>query len=121
MKRAAVASVIVAGVAALGTGAAVVEAGTSTAPAAPTKKEIARWRPFFQARCAACHTLADAKTHGRIGPDLNKLKPPYAKTVTQITRGGGTGLGVMPKFGDVLKPAEIRSLSRYVYWASRRR
>ncbi len=100
---------------------AVVGARTAGAPPAPTKKELARWRPFVQVRCGQCHTLADAKTRGRIGPNLNKLKPPYAKIVLQLTRGGGTGLGVMPKFSDVLKPAEIRSLSRYVYWASRRR
>ena len=100
---------------------AVVLARVSAAPAPPTKKEIARWRPFFKARCGTCHTLADAKTHGRIGPNLNKVRPPYAKIVLQITNGGGTGLGVMPKFGDVLTRAEIRALSRYVYWASRRR
>lgn len=60
--------------------------------------------------CAICHTLADAGAAGKIGPNLDTLKPDEAKVRTAVT----SGVGVMPAFGDMLSEEEIATVSRYV-------
>ena len=52
-------------------------------------------KDLFIARCGGCHTLADAKTTGTAGPDLDQLVPPAA-VVEQALAKGGTGSGLMP-------------------------
>ncbi|MEN3280277.1 MAG: quinohemoprotein ethanol dehydrogenase, partial [Solirubrobacteraceae bacterium] len=53
--------------------------------------------------CAGCHTLADAKATGKVGPDLDQLKPDEQTTQRQVTNGGGA----MPAFKGQLSDAEI--------------
>jgi mono/diheme cytochrome c family protein len=60
--------------------------------------------------CAGCHTLAAAGSTGTTGPNLDQLKPPMAKVVTQVTNGGGP----MPAFGGKLSPAQIQAVAKYV-------
>ena len=62
MRRAALASLVVAaGLGAAGCGTVgTVEAG-----------DAAHGKELFQQKCGACHTLADANTHGTIGPNLD--------------------------------------------------
>lgn len=60
--------------------------------------------------CAACHTLADAQSHGPLGPNLNTLRPDDAKTVQAVTQG----VGVMPSYRGKLSPEQIRDLARYI-------
>jgi mono/diheme cytochrome c family protein len=60
--------------------------------------------------CAGCHTLAAAGSTGTTGPNLDQLKPPMAKVVTQVTNGGG----VMPAFGGRLSAAQIQAVAKYV-------
>jgi len=48
-----------------------------------------RRRLFEQVGCATCHTLADAKSHGQVGPNLDDLKPSLATVEHQVTDGGG--------------------------------
>ena len=45
-----------------------------------------------QGNCATCHTLADAKSNGNIGPNLNQIKPDIARVISTVTNG----IGVMP-------------------------
>lgn len=47
---------------------------------------------------------------GQVGPDLDRLKPPYDRVRLQVVRGSGT----MPSFKGKLTPAEIRDVSAYV-------
>ena len=62
------------------------------------------------AGCSGCHTLADAGATGTVGPNLDQLKPPYDKVVTQVTNGGA----VMPAFKSTLTPQQIADVAAYV-------
>ena len=63
-----------------------------------------------QGNCAACHTLADAKSNGEIGPNLNKIRPDIAKVINTVTNG----IGVMPPYKDILSTKEIEAVAHYV-------
>lgn len=67
-------------------------------------------KALFGQRCSACHSLADAKARGTVGPDLDEVRP-AAQRVEQKVRGGGGG---MPAFAGQLSDAEIRSVAEYV-------
>jgi mono/diheme cytochrome c family protein len=71
--------------------------------------------------CGSCHTLKDAKSTGRDGPNLDIARLSYAKIVDSITKGGmaskrwPTG---MPRYGGrngVLGAALIRDIAAFVY------
>jgi mono/diheme cytochrome c family protein len=66
---------------------------------------------FATAGCVSCHTLKAAKATGKIGPNLDKLKPAYATIVKQVTNGGG----VMPSFKGRLSKAQIQDVAAFVY------
>jgi mono/diheme cytochrome c family protein len=53
-------------------------------------------RELFNAKCATCHTLADANAVGRVGPDLDVLAPTAGLTVNAIKEGRARGQGQMP-------------------------
>jgi len=72
-------------------------------------------RIFTSAGCADCHTLAAAHASGSIGPDLDELKPPYAKVVGQVTNGGAN----MPSFAGRLSKAQIDAVAKFVASATR--
>ena len=65
---------------------------------------------YGQAGCGSCHTLKDAGSSGTVGPNLDQLKPPEARVVTQVTNGGA----VMPAFKDRLTSAQIQAVAKYV-------
>jgi cbb3-type cytochrome c oxidase subunit III len=69
---------------------------------------------LFQSNCGSCHTLADAGTTGKVGPDLDQVNPSLQKAVTQITNGGGG----MPPFKGTLTNQQIQTLARYVVRAT---
>ena len=62
------------------------------------------------AGCTGCHTLADANATGKVGPDLDTLKPTYDAVVKQVTNGGQ----VMPPFKDTLTEQQIQDVAAYV-------
>ncbi len=63
-----------------------------------------------QGNCATCHTLADAKSNGKIGPNLNQIKPDIARVINTVTNG----IGVMPPYEGVLSTQEIKAVAHYV-------
>jgi cbb3-type cytochrome c oxidase subunit III len=67
-------------------------------------------KQIFKSKCASCHTLKDAGATGTIGPNLDQLKPSFAKAQNQVIHGGG----VMPAFKGVLTDAQIRAVAKYV-------
>jgi mono/diheme cytochrome c family protein len=68
--------------------AATSTAGTTTAGG--TGADIAAGKTTFTATCGGCHTLKDAGTTGKVGPDLDSLAPLTVETVAnQIKNGGG--------------------------------
>lgn len=86
-------------------------AGTGNANPASGKITATDGKTIFgQAGCGSCHTLKDAGTTGTVGPNLDQLKPPEARVVTQVTNGGA----VMPAFKGRLTPAQIHAVAKYV-------
>jgi len=63
-----------------------------------------------QGNCATCHTLADAKSNGEIGPNLNQIKPDIVRVISTVTNG----IGVMPPYKDLLSKEEIEAVAHYV-------
>ena len=63
-----------------------------------------------QGNCAACHSLADAKSNGEIGPNLNQIKPNITRVISAVTNG----IGVMPPYEGVLSMQEIKAVAHYV-------
>jgi cbb3-type cytochrome c oxidase subunit III len=67
-------------------------------------------KDIFAANCGSCHTLADAGTTGKVGPNLDQLKPALARVERQVIHGGA----VMPAFKGKLSPAQIKAVAKYV-------
>jgi mono/diheme cytochrome c family protein len=65
---------------------------------------------FKTAGCGNCHTLSAAGANGRVGPDLDRLKPDEALVERQVTNGGGG----MPGFKSTLSADQIKAVARYV-------
>jgi len=55
-----------------------------------------RGREIFAQRCATCHTLAAANAVGKVGPNLDQLRPPKALVLDAIQKGRARGQGQMP-------------------------
>lgn len=53
-------------------------------------------RQIFTERCATCHILDAANAVGRVGPNLDELRPPVALTLDAIEKGRARGQGQMP-------------------------
>lgn len=84
--------------------------GCSATP--PAGEARAGTQVFAQASCGGCHTLAAAAAdaRGRVGPNLDELRPDYERVASQV-RDGGKG---MPAFADRLSDREIQSVAAYV-------
>jgi mono/diheme cytochrome c family protein len=85
--------------------AAVAGCGSKDTKSASSGKDV-----FASAGCANCHTLKAAGASGRVGPDLDQLKPPAAIVERQVTNGGAG----MPAFKGTLSPAQIKAVADYV-------
>lgn len=53
-------------------------------------------RSLFAMKCETCHTLAAARAVGRVGPNLDILRPPAALVLDAIANGRARGQGQMP-------------------------
>jgi cytochrome c6 len=80
-------------------------AGTGVTAEKPTDG-----KSIFTANCGSCHTLADAGTSGKVGPNLDDAKPPKDLVVQRVTNGKG----VMPSFKDSLDEQQIQAVADYV-------
>ena len=78
--------------------------------AAGPSKNATSGKDIFLANCGSCHTLADAGTSGKIGPNLDQLKPSLSIVQRQVINGGGA----MPAFKGQLTAAQITAVSKYV-------
>jgi cbb3-type cytochrome c oxidase subunit III len=67
-------------------------------------------KQIFITKCGGCHTLKAAGTTGTQGPNLDLLKPPFARVQNQVIKGGG----IMPAFKGVLTDAQIKAVANYV-------
>jgi mono/diheme cytochrome c family protein len=86
--------------------------GSFTSATSPTTTTSgpANGAALFTQNCSSCHTLAAANATGKVGPNLDRLKPSKSLVVHQVTNGGGG----MPSFGGRLSPAQIDAVAAYV-------
>jgi mono/diheme cytochrome c family protein len=88
--------------------------GTTTTTASTTSSTPVATGPgreLFISHCAACHTLSEAGTTGKVGPDLDSLKP-SVDLVHQAIVDGGVGSGAMPK--NLVSGAQVTQIAEYV-------
>jgi mono/diheme cytochrome c family protein len=55
-----------------------------------------RGRSIFTQHCSTCHTLAASNAVGRVGPNLDNLRPPKGLILDAIAKGRARGQGQMP-------------------------
>jgi mono/diheme cytochrome c family protein len=67
---------------------------------------------FTSQRCAQCHTLMDAGAVGRVGPDLDQLRPKAALTLDAIKNGRARGQGQMP--AQLLEGQDAKDVAQYI-------
>ena len=65
-------------------------------------------KQVFANTCGGCHTLAAADTSGKVGPNLDELKPDAARVVRAIE----TGPSQMPE--NLLEGAQAQAVADYV-------
>lgn len=84
------------------------------APTADDKVDTARidhGRDIFTSwGCTSCHSLADAGSHGDVGPHLDGSNLTEAFITSRVTNGQGA----MPAFGGQLTDKEIADLAYYI-------
>ena len=71
---------------------------------------VAGKQVFTSQGCVGCHTLKDANATGKVGPDLDQLKPTFAAVQHQVEVGGGP----MPAFKNSLSQQKIDDVAAYV-------
>jgi mono/diheme cytochrome c family protein len=84
--------------------------GTDRSEPEPSPAEDPGAQVFASVGCVSCHTLKAAGASGKIGPNLDEVRPSAAVVARQVANGGGA----MPAYKDQLSAAEIRAVARYV-------
>ena len=73
--------------------------------------QIAKGKQLFQQNCGTCHTLADAGTSGKVGPNLDGVKPDKSLVLSAL-KNGGLGSGTMP--ANIVTGADAQAVATYV-------
>jgi mono/diheme cytochrome c family protein len=82
-----------------------------------------RGRELFGVHCSVCHTLAAANANGKVGPNLDQLKPPKTLVLNTILNGcvqnppkgsaqACLGFGTMPQ--SVLQGKDAEDVAAFV-------
>jgi mono/diheme cytochrome c family protein len=90
--------------------AVVAGCGGSSASDEPTPAAGGGGAKLFSDNCASCHTLKAAGASGKVGPDLDQLRPGPELVTTQVNNGGGA----MPAFKGKLTDEQIKEIADYV-------
>lgn len=69
-------------------------------------------RTVFAQRCSTCHQLASANAVGRVGPNLDVIRPPVALTLNAIQMGRARGRGQMP--AGLIDGQDAKNVAAYV-------
>jgi len=64
-----------------------------------------------KAQCGLCHILQAANSEGKIGPNLDLLKPQLKQIIYTVSNG----IGVMPAYEETLTDDEIKAVALYVF------
>ena len=91
------------------------KAQTATVPAQYKNGDPVAGKQIFKTGpCAGCHTLADAGTHGTVGPNLDQAKPPLSRVVDRVLNGKNA----MPPFKGTFSTKQIADVAAYVVKAT---
>jgi mono/diheme cytochrome c family protein len=90
------------------TSTAASSSSTTSTSSTTTPSYPASAKATFVSTCGGCHTLANAGTHGNVGPNLDGLKPDLATVEHQIMHGGG------PMPAGLLKGQSLVDVAEYV-------
>lgn len=74
--------------------------------------DLVEGRELFARNCSTCHTLDDTSGVGKVGPNLDVLRPTAELTLNAIEEGRARGMGQMP--AGLLEGEEARQVARYV-------
>jgi mono/diheme cytochrome c family protein len=82
--------------------------------AAPVKlsAQEVRGRQLFNPTCSQCHTLSASKAVGRVGPNLDVLRPPARLVEDAILKGRYRGQGQMPD--KLFEGQDAKAVAAYV-------
>jgi mono/diheme cytochrome c family protein len=69
-------------------------------------------RESFNRACGQCHTLSASNSVGRVGPDLDQLRPPKELVLDAIDKGRARGMGQMPS--QVVEGQEAENVAAFV-------
>ena len=69
-------------------------------------------RELFTKNCATCHTLRAVNAVGRVGPNLDQLRPPKELIVNAIETGRARGNGQMP--ADLVAGQDAKDVAAFV-------
>jgi mono/diheme cytochrome c family protein len=69
-------------------------------------------RQLFTHNCATCHTLAASNAVGKVGPNLDVLRPNVALVLNAVEQGRARGQGQMP--ANLVTGQDARNVASYV-------
>lgn len=69
-------------------------------------------RELFAQQCATCHTLNSAKAVGKVGPDLDAMRPPPELTINAIAEGRARGQGQMP--AELVDEEDAKKIASFI-------
>lgn len=75
-------------------------------------------RKEFATYCASCHTLRAANAVGKVGPDLDVLRPPPGLVLNAIAYGRARGNGAMP--AQLLQGQDAKDVANFIAVAAGR-
>jgi mono/diheme cytochrome c family protein len=72
----------------------------------------AHGREVFAKNCTQCHTLGGSGAVGKVGPNLDNLRPPAALILDAIKNGRARGNGQMP--ANLVQGQDARDVAAFV-------
>lgn len=72
----------------------------------------AEGRQLFARNCSTCHTLRAANSVGKVGPNLDVLRPPASLTLNAIKMGRARGRGQMP--AELLDGQDAKNVASFL-------
>ena len=72
----------------------------------------AEGRELFARNCSTCHVLSAANAVGKVGPNLDQMRPPKNLTLDAIAKGRARGQGQMP--AELLDGEDAVNVAEYV-------
>lgn len=69
-------------------------------------------RQLFAHNCATCHSLRAANAVGKVGPNLDELRPPKGLILNAIANGRARGQGQMP--AGLLQGPDANAVASFV-------